>query len=331
MLNILASDKSLLSPSLEDINHPISSYLEALDVFLSEQILHFEPEIQHLAEYCLLHKGKRLRPILTFYTGIGLPFSLDLVKTAAVVELIHLATLIHDDILDDGDTRHQMPTIHTLHGKHIAVLLGDAFFAKALSIAASLPTNYVCQAVSNATMALCSGEISQTLSLKEKRFSLNHYYRVIDLKTAELFATACQVGGYINHFSKEDIEKLRLFGGHLGRAYQLYDDYNDFKGDASVLGKTLGTDFDTHKYTLPTLLWLESMTNQDRNIITNKLINKELQSKEFLAYIQKDGILEQVRNHFYQEIKYAQVVIQGIAIDKYLLKLCDFFTEYMKK
>ena len=177
-----------------------------------------------------------------------------MVRGAAIVELVHLATLVHDDVLDGADTRHGADTPNRTHGAHAAVLFGDALFAHALMLAAEHTTPELCRIVARASREVCSGEVCQTFSRGNDRLSLDDYYRHIRLKTAELFEGACRVGALLAGRPPEHIAACATFGRHLGVAYQIYDDLVDLLQDDAKAGKTLGTDAASGKLTLPMLL-----------------------------------------------------------------------------
>lgn len=227
-------------------------HVAALDACLREQVQAFEPEIRDMADYCIDTSGKRIRPALVFLSGWSDgSVNPDLVKVAAVVELVHLATLVHDDIMDEADLRRGRDTATRRYGPEAAVLLGDALFAHALHLAAQFPTPFVCEAVSAATRRVCSGEIIQTLRRGTTQVSREDYYRVIDLKTAELFRVSCQLGSHLGGHDACFVAAAARYGRQLGIAYQIYDDLTDFFGDEARIGKTLGTDLISGKLTLP--------------------------------------------------------------------------------
>ena len=172
----------------------LTAHQSALDAFLHEQLAEFEPEIRDLAAYSLEASGKRLRPALVFlsgWKGPGAP-SAELVRVAAVVEMVHLATLVHDDIMDGAEVRRNRPTVARRYGSAAAVLLGDALFAHALHLTTQFQTTAVCAAVSVAMRRVCAGEIVQTLRRGSLRVDRADYTRIVDLKTAELFRVSCQ-------------------------------------------------------------------------------------------------------------------------------------------
>ncbi|MBT6957131.1 MAG: polyprenyl synthetase family protein [Opitutae bacterium] len=234
-----------------------TDFLKRLNGFLGEQVESFEPEIRHLARYAVENSGRRLRPILVYFSGVGLDgtFLEEQVRAAAVIELVHIATLVHDDILDGAETRRRCPTVFHKHGPSIAVLLGDALFAHALRLASDFPTTVVCREVSQATRSVCAGETRQVTLRGDLNLEIGEYLRIIELKTAELFRVSCLLGTLV--VDGDDISRsqsMGSFGKHLGRAYQIFDDAADFLGKEDSLGKTLGTDLATRKLTLPALL-----------------------------------------------------------------------------
>ncbi len=247
--------------------------MAALDQFMRHQVECFEPEIRDMAAYCLDTTGKRLRPTMVFisgWQGDGV-VSDDLVRAAGVVEMVHLATLVHDDIMDRAELRRNRRTAAREFGPDAAVLLGDALFSQALHIASQFPTTEVCRMVSESTRKVCSGEIMQTLRRRDITISLAEYRRMIDLKTAELFRVSCYLGARLAGHGDDFVQAADRFGHHLGIAYQIYDDLADFVGEEQRIGKTLGTDLATGKLTLPLMLLLEQVSPAERVVIAGAL------------------------------------------------------------
>lgn len=254
----------------------LKPHMASLDVFLRGQLASFEPEIREMADYCIDTSGKRIRPALVFlsgWDGSGAPTA-DLVRVAAVVELVHLATLVHDDIMDEADLRRSRRTASRQFGPEAAVLLGDALFAHALHMAAQFPTPEVCYAVSDSTRKVCAGEIVQTLRRGTTDITREDYFRVIDLKTAELFRISCFLGSRLGGFSPEFVEAAGRFGRHLGIAYQIYDDLADFFGQEKSIGKTLGTDLQSGKITLPLLALFERVSADERALLVDEILHR---------------------------------------------------------
>lgn len=254
----------------------LKPHMGQLDAFLREQIAAFEPEIRTMADYCIDTSGKRIRPALVFLSGWRGPtaISRDLVRVAAVVELVHLATLVHDDIMDEAEVRRSRQTASRAYGPTAAVLLGDALFAHALNLATEFPTTEVCAAVSESTRRVCAGEIVQTLRRGSTNITLADYQRIIDLKTAELFRVSCFLGARLAGSSPAFVTAAATFGRHLGIAYQIYDDLADYFGEEKRIGKTLGTDLASGKITLPALALMERLPEAERAEFTAEFLGQ---------------------------------------------------------
>ncbi len=244
----------------------LEAHMAQLDAFLHGQLAAFEPEVRGMVDYCIDTSGKRIRPALVFVSGCTKEGEVSplLVRAAAVVELVHLATLVHDDIMDGADIRRARRTAARELGITPAVLLGDALFAHALHLATQFPTTEVCAAVSESTRRVCAGEIMQTLRRRSPDVSLADYRRIIDLKTAELFRVSCFLGARLAGYNQPYVDAVAHFGRRLGIAYQIYDDLADFFGDESQIGKTLGTDLASGKLTLPLFALLERFSESER-------------------------------------------------------------------
>ncbi len=255
-----SSTTATRNPLLAGVFVQLAPKMAALDVFIRGQLADFEPEIRPMAAACLESSGKRLRPALVFLAGWpGDKTEGDLVRAAGVVEMVHLATLVHDDIMDRAVLRRGRPTAAQAYGPDAAVLLGDALFSQALHLAACFPTAEVCRLVAESTRRVCSGEIMQTLHRRELDITMAAYRRVIDLKTAELFRVSCRLGASLAGYGNDFVQAAADYGRSLGIAYQIYDDLADLAGDEAKIGKTLGTDLVSGKLTLPVMLLLERL------------------------------------------------------------------------
>jgi|TARA_B110000037_G_scaffold220312_1_gene287800 octaprenyl-diphosphate synthase len=279
---------------------PVEDDLRRLEAFLLNELEAFEPEVRPLVRYTLGHSGKKLRPLLVFF-GAGLngtPASEELLRGAAVVEFIHLATLVHDDILDEATLRHRTPTVSAKDGIDVAVLLGDAIFAHALKLASDFDTVDVCRVVSQATRQVCSGEISQCFARGETDLSIERYYRMIDLKTAELFAASAHIGAFLSGGDAAYVASVATFARELGIAYQVYDDVTDLLDREDSAGKTLGTDLESGKFTLPILLLLERLPEQEKEALQAELVSGDVTMDALIGQLEKYAVLPDVRQAF---------------------------------
>ncbi len=304
-------------------------HMAALDEFLGQQVQAFEPEIREMADYCIDTSGKRIRPTLVFLSGwqASEKPSENLVKAAAVVELVHLATLVHDDIMDEAELRRSRRTAAREYGATAAVLLGDALFSHALHLAAQFPTTEVCHMVSESTRKVCAGEIVQTLRRGSTRITREDYWRIIDLKTAELFRVSCYLGAFLSGAEPAYVNAVAKFGRHLGIAYQVYDDLADFFGDEGRIGKTLGTDFESGKITLPLLVLLENLPVPERAVLIEEICGRqpgkmEQRLKQMIEY----EVFKKVSDAVQVEIEAAQQALASWPNEpptELLLQLCD--------
>ena len=266
--------------SWKHLVEPLEPFLQAVAQQLTEQVNSFDPQLVPYAQYALNGGGKHLRPTLVALAANAVGKATDPhVKAAVIIEMVHLATLVHDDVMDEAEIRRGQPTLAASWGNEIAVLFGDCLFAQALKLAASFPTPEVCRAVALATNTVCSGEILQTQHRRKFQVSRHEYFRVIEMKTAELFTLSCGLAGLLSKAKTEHRVALRHFGAAFGTAYQVYDDCVDLFGSEEAAGKSLGTDLAKGKLTWPVLLAWERASAADRIQLENLI--KDWQSENF--------------------------------------------------
>ena len=240
---------------LTEIFLSVAPFLDGVQRQLAEQVAAFDPEIAPYAEYALSRQGKQLRAALTgLAANCAGGWKDGVTRAAVIIEMVHLATLVHDDIMDEAKVRRGQPTLASKWGNSVAVLTGDCLFAHSLKLASEFPTTNVCRAVSTATRNVCSGEIIQNNRKGDLQLNEAQYFDLIRMKTGELFALACELGGSLAGADSEETQALRRYGMALGTAYQIYDDCVDLFGSEEVVGKSLGTDIAGGKATLPILL-----------------------------------------------------------------------------
>jgi octaprenyl-diphosphate synthase len=260
--------------SWKEIIDPVEPFLQAVSRRLALQVDAFDPAVSPYAEYALNGDGKHLRPALVALTAsiLGKPEEAH-ITAGVIIEMVHLATLVHDDIMDEAEIRRGRLTLAANWGTEIAVLFGDCLFAQALVLAASFPTPEVCRAVASATSTVCAGEILQTQHRRDFAFTRERYLKVLEMKTAELFALSCDLSGFLSGANPEQRSALRHFGLAFGTAYQIYDDCIDLFGSEAAAGKSLGTDLAKGKLTLPILLLREQSSPKDRQRLEHLVNN----------------------------------------------------------
>jgi octaprenyl-diphosphate synthase len=265
--------------SWNQIVEQVNPFLQAVNQRLIRQANEFDPQIVPYAQAALNGSGKHLRPTLVALAGSAVGKTADDHITAAVIiEMVHLATLVHDDVMDEARIRRGQLTIAANWGNEIAVLFGDCLFAQALKLASSFPTTEVCRAVAMATNTVCTGEILQTQHRRNFELSRREYFRVIEMKTAELFTLSCDLAAFLGNASTEQRSALRQFGAAFGTAYQVYDDCVDLFGSETAAGKSLGTDLAKGKLTWPVLLAWERASAADRANLENLIKNWQPQN-----------------------------------------------------
>ena len=254
----------------------VSDDLIKVDALIREQAKSFDPGVEGYVSYVCDISGKRIRPALAILAGGATgEITNKHLEIGSVVELVHLATLIHDDIMDDAKIRREMPTVSAKWGPSLSVLLGDCLFARALELATKFEDPDVCRSVANAASAVCQGEILQTQRRFDLTLTREEYFHMIESKTGSLFAVSTELGARLSGASKEIQKQLYDFGMKVGTAYQIYDDCVDLIGKEESAGKTLGTDLTKGKLTLPVLNLIASGTKTQREKLNERLLLKE--------------------------------------------------------
>lgn len=216
------------------------------------------PPLSVMMDMVLSGSGKRLRPALALLSGTFGAYRLDLlVPLAASVELLHTATLVHDDVIDGADTRRGRTTVNAVFHNSTTVMLGDYMFANAADLVARTGNIRVIRLFSHTLLVMAKGEIRQDMSTYDSRQGVQDYLHRIAGKTASLFATACEGGAIISGEGEERIQAMREYGYNLGMAFQIVDDILDFTGDEAVMGKPVGSDLWQGTLTLPSLILMD--------------------------------------------------------------------------
>lgn len=233
--------------------------MEKVDQTLQAVLEESPGALRDIGEYLMKAGGKRVRPVLTIYSGLVFgPFSEELVKTAAAAELIHMASLIHDDIIDDAASRHHLPSVKTVWGNHVAVLAGDYLFAKAFGLLAEIQNPRALKLMVETIEKMCAGEVVQAQNRFNSELSLAEYYNCIGKKTASFLEGVCQSGAVIAGATAEQVQTMGEYGLSLGLAFQIKDDLLDFYGQSEIMGKPKFEDLRQGNLTLPVLLLLQT-------------------------------------------------------------------------
>ncbi|MEO5345380.1 MAG: polyprenyl synthetase family protein [Magnetococcus sp. YQC-9] len=270
-----SSTPANLPPVLERLGELIGPDLERTNAIILEQLNSQVELIPKLGAHIIESGGKRLRPVLTLlsaklfgYTGN------DDALLAAVVEFIHTATLLHDDVVDRSDTRRGRATANSVWGSKAPILVGDYLFSRSFQILVAHADLSVLRIIADACAVISEGEVMQLVATNDLATSEEHYLEVVRRKTATLFAAAAQIGAVLNHRSRAEEEALARYGILLGTAYQLVDDALDYSATNEALGKNVGDDFQEGKITLPVIHAHRHGSPEERQFWSNCLEHK---------------------------------------------------------
>lgn len=228
--------------------------------------------VENIGHYLVEAGGKRLRPLLVLLTANALGYQgKDHLSLAAIIEFIHTATLLHDDVVDVSSLRRGRPTANAQWGNAPSVLVGDFLYSRAFQMMVAIGSMDVMAILSDTTNVIAEGEVQQLVNAKDPKVNEENYFRVIDKKTAILFAAACEVGAVISNASPAQREALKTYGRKVGVAFQLVDDALDYTGDAETLGKNVGDDLAEGKPTLPLIHAMRTGTQEQAEVIANAI------------------------------------------------------------
>lgn len=310
--------------------------LKQVDSLLRKQVQDFDPGVEPYVDYVCNTNGKRLRPALTILTGGALgPVAEDHVKLGSILELIHIASLVHDDIIDGADIRRKVATPNVKWGDGLAVLLGDALFSHALMLSTDFDDLHLSREIAKAAREVCQGEIIQTQRRFDLTLTKKDYFRLLEMKTGALFAAATGLAAYISGADKETQEDLFQFGMKLGTAYQLYDDCLDLVGSEEEFGKTLRTDLEKGKLTLPILHLLENANPQQREKLQSRIIKQQPLDLEIISGIADyEGAIDYSIETAIRMVEDAKDPLHFLPNNRYrdsLFTLADFLLGLLKK
>ncbi len=301
--------------SLGQVARLVQPHLEEVETRIGQQAAAFDPALEGYVVYAIGSRGKRLRPLLALLAaGASGRIHSDHVDLAVIVELIHIATLVHDDVMDEAVRRRAQPTANARWGNSLSVLLGDCLFAHALTLSTNFENVDIGRTIARTAATVCSGEMIQT----QRRFDLNltvqDYLRIVEMKTGSLFSAAAELAAVISEAEPNVIETFKNFGVQVGTAYQIYDDCIDLAGNESVTGKTLGTDLRKGKFTLPVLIFLRSASEFEREHCCQLVLEEKIEEMiELLKNSATNGALNESITAGSDLIREAQCTLDGIA------------------
>lgn len=302
-----------------------------VDELINEQVISEIDRIPDISNHIINLGGKRLRPILTLTTAKICNYRGSMhIKLAAAVELMHTATLLHDDVVDESDIRRGKSASHKIWDNKSSILVGDFLLGKAFQLMVETKSLECLENLSNASARIAEGEVMQLIASDNIKTTEDQYMKIIESKTAELFSTACVVGALISKSKREEIDALISFGKNLGIAFQLKDDALDYYGEKNILGKNIGDDFLEGKVTLPIILAYRRGNNSEReflkNSFDNKIRNKDL-LKKAIEIIDTHKTIEDTLEKAYHHGRIAKDALGIFPNTKFkdsLMRLVDF-------
>jgi octaprenyl-diphosphate synthase len=278
---------------LDTIAECVSRELDLFEKSYIEEFQRADSVLLPVLQYIGKEKGKRIRPILFFLCQglIGSP-NPNSHKVAVLLELLHTATLIHDDVVDQSVTRRGKDTLNALWGDHVSVLMGDYLLAKVLAMGVAVPWKAVVAVISRVVMGMGREELRQALEDTRDRITVTKYLRNIQGKTAGFISASCELGGIVMDAQPAQIGSLRRFGSAFGMAFQIRDDILDISGDEAELGKPVGQDTVNGKITLPLIYALEKSSLEEKGDVLQRLSGNEADQKTWIRdfILEKEGI-----------------------------------------
>jgi len=259
-----------------EIQALMKSELDLMNKILVDRLDSNVGLINQMSHYIINSGGKRIRPLLLLICAKATEYEGDYhYSMAVVIELIHTATLLHDDVVDQSKTRRGHETANELWGNAPSVLVGDFLYSRAFEIMVEPNSMSIMRILSKATNQISEGEVLQLLNIKNAKVTQTEYFKVIERKTACLFKAACQIAAILSKSDQQTINALGSFGMHLGNAFQIIDDTLDYESDSSIIGKEIGDDLSEGKVTLPMIYALEKTKKVENKILTDAINNAD--------------------------------------------------------
>lgn len=302
--------------------------MQAVDTVIRASLYSEVSLINTIGEHIINGGGKRLRPSLVLLSaGIFGPIQSQHHELAAIVEFIHTATLLHDDVVDESAMRRGKSTANHLFGNAASVLVGDFLYSRAFQMMVQLKNMRVMDILSQTTNVIAEGEVLQLLNIHNADITEQQYLKVIHYKTAKLFEAAMRLGAVINHASTKDEDALAFYGMKLGTAFQLVDDVLDLSGDVTVIGKNLGDDLSEGKLTLPLLYAMHKSSPENAAIVRKAIQFGGLDNLDaVLATVKATNASEYVLNLAKSESEEGCAAIAHLPDSPYKKSLMDLAT-----
>ena len=324
-----------MKEQLKDIYQPIENDLACMEKILRDSIVNSDHKtISEISQYVLESTGKMLRPSLVLLTARAVHGKNDdfprekVTKLAAAVELVHLASLVHDDVIDHAHIRHKRPTVNIKWGPEVSIALGDYLYSTAFRLIGECGHIEVMTSVTSAIKEISEGELTQICERDNHQLIKKRYFDIIRKKTACLFSASCHIGALITCASAQQVRNMLEFGLNFGMAYQVIDDLIDLVGEEHSLGKVPRQDLSVGELTLPLLHLLESVTDEEGDAIRKLILSKNIQKTidELRGLLERSQSLEKTKDTILDYISRAKNSLEVLTDSPYkdaLLMLTD--------
>lgn len=311
--------------TFDTVRNCVKAEFSAVNDLILDNLHSDVPLIQQITQHIIHSGGKRLRPLLTLlsaklfnYTGRGH------ITLAAIIEFIHTATLLHDDVVDNSCLRRNQKTANAIWGNQASILVGDFLYSRTFQMMNSLESLAIMQLMANTTNAIAEGEVLQLMNRHNPQTTESRYLEVIRAKTAILFATACQLGTIIADQPHNQQQTIANYGLHLGMAFQLVDDLLDYTASAETMGKNMGDDLAEGKPTLPLIYAMKQASPSEAKIIENAIVQGQLTDMPaILQIIEKTKAFDYVKQMAIQHADLAKVHLLMLPDNIYRQALYD--------
>ena len=313
----------------KDIQQLVAPEMQAVDDLIQKRLQSDVVLVNQLSQYIINSGGKRLRPLLALLMAKACGYSGDKhINIATIVEFIHTATLLHDDVVDESDMRRGKDTANNVWGNQAAVLVGDFLYSRSFEMMVDVNQMRVMEIMASTTNTIAEGEVLQLLNINDADTTEARYMDVIYSKTATLFEAACQLGAILSELPIEQEQSVAQFGVHLGNAFQLIDDVLDYSTDAKKLGKNVGDDLAEGKPTLPLIIALsrseQAGATEDVALIRQAIKEGGLELIEpIMQIINKTGALDYTKEVAVKEIEMAINSLDCLDDSQYKTALID--------
>ena len=300
--------------SFENIILPIRDHLNSVNSVITQSLKSEVPIINQISSHIINGKGKKMRPVLhLLLSGLQGSISKKHYEAASIIELIHTATLLHDDVVDQSMTRRNSKTANAIFGNAASILVGDFIYSRSFQMMVEINDMQIMKVLADATNKISEGEVLQLLNSHNPDISEKHYFKVIEFKTAQLFEACGSIAGLINNTDKKTIQAYAKIGHHFGLIFQIADDILDYSGKPNEIGKNIGDDLSEGKVTLPLIYTIQKSNEKQKEMIKNSIKTGDISKLPDIIQIMEDNnIVKTVKISAEKHIKEIKKILDDL-------------------